>query len=74
MLKKLYLPQPNALTTDSSSKMSISNVVSTNYPEPCSLCKLNQCETDDPHTIYFTVFKSLDEAFAKYNKKPPDVS
>ena len=71
--------KPLLLTTKQFPNLEITKVTFTNYPEPCSVCNLHQCETDLPHTFHFTIAstiaKSIDEAFSKYfNKKPPDVS
>ena len=72
---KKILPKPLKIeTTSTKSKIKLenSNVVITNYPESCPVCHLHQCEMDLRHDIYFTVFKTLQETFAKFDEKPPD--
>ena len=56
----------------SRNKLKITNVVLTNFPESCPVCHLHQCEIDFRHTIYLTVFNTLEESLAKLEKKPPD--
>ena len=68
--KKLALTDPNPKYLRSSpSKLKMTNVKLTNFPEGCPVCHLHQCELDLRHTIYFTVYKTLEESLAK---KPPD--
>ena len=50
-------------------KLSVSLTQQTNYPDPCTVCKLHQCQMDIPHNIAYTVSdsvcKAMEEAFEK---------
>ena len=72
------LSEPKQIVLKPSKELKVSQMMLTNFPEPCSVCNLNQCEKDARHTFHFTIANTIDksiiEAFAKFNKKPPDVS
>ena len=73
---ELALPEPILPDFDkrnrSRNKLKITNVEFSNFPEACPVCHLHQCEQDFRHTIYWTVFETLEECLAKPEKKPPD--
>ena len=75
-LSELALPEPTQPEFNGRNhprkKLEISNVKLTNFPEACPVCYLHQCELDFRHTIYFTVFETLEYSLAKLEKKPPD--
>ena len=58
--------RPRILTESGSRSLNTSKPVLTNYPEACTVCQFNQCETDLCHTLHFTISKTMDESFAKH--------
>ena len=64
--------QPEPTQHRSRNKLKITNVKFSNFPEACPVCHLLQCEQDFRHTIYWTVFETLEESLAKTEEKPPD--
>ena len=74
--QKLAVPNPTPPEfigrNHRSKNIKISNVKITNFPEPCAVCQLHQCELDFRHSIYFAVYETLEDSLAKLKKKPPD--
>ena len=77
MQNKVPILKAKQLAFKRTPKLEVSKVSITNFPEPCSVCNLPQCEIDDRHTFHFmiasTITRSINEAFSKYDRKPPDV-
>ena len=48
------------------------NVMVTNFPDPCDVCRQHQCEYDIKHTLVTAVSTALDESISKFLKKLPD--
>ena len=78
MISKMQQHEPKQIALKPSKELKVSQVMSTYFPDPCSVCNLHQCETDARHTFHYTIAKTIDksitEAFAKCNKKPPDIN
>ena len=72
------LSEPKQIVFNPTKELKVSQMVLTNFPEPCSVCNLNECERDARHTFQSTIANTIDisigEALAKFKKKPPDIS
>ena len=55
------------------SSLSIEPAIITSYPEPCPVCKRQQCVFDLRHGMIFAVKDAFEEQLEIYGKgKPPD--